>query len=122
MEQNNLYHNDYHEENILIDANNKIGIIDFGLADTDPSDFTKSWEYTCNKLIDIKRKGNLKSPTGVSNNFDDDNNLFGNDNEFGEYGGRRIRRRKTVNRSKTVNRRKTRRKSKSIRKTKKYKK
>jgi aminoglycoside phosphotransferase (APT) family kinase protein len=109
MEQNNLYHNDYHEENILIDTNNKIGIIDFGLADTEPSDFTKSWEYTCNKLIDIKRKGNLKSPTGVSNNFDDDYNLFG------EYGGRRIRRRKTVNR------RKTRRKSKSKRKTKKYK-
>jgi serine/threonine protein kinase len=109
MEQNNLYHNDYHEENILIDTNNKIGIIDFGLADTDPSDFTKSWEYTCNKLIDIKRKGNLKSPTGVSNNFDDDYNLFG------EYGGRRIRRRKTVNR------RKTRRKLKSKRKTKKYK-
>ena len=109
MEQNNLYHNDYHEENILIDTNNKIGIIDFGLADTDPSDFTKSWEYTCNKLIDIKRKSNLKSPTGVSNNFDDYNNLFG------EYGGRRIRRRKTVNR------RKTRRKLKSKRKTKKYK-
>jgi serine/threonine protein kinase len=110
MEQNNLYHNDYHEENILIDTNNKIGIIDFGLADTEPSDFTKSWEYTCNKLIDIKRKGNLKSPTGVSNNFDDDYNLFG------EYGGRRIRRRKTVNR------RKTRRKSVNRRKTKKYKK
>lgn len=109
MEQNNLYHNDYHEENILIDANNKIGIIDFGLADTDPSDFTKSWEYTCNKLIDIKRKRTLKSPISAAHNFDDEN-------LFGEYGGRRSRRRKTVNR------RKTRRKSKLKRKTKKYKK
>ena len=117
MEQNNLYHNDYHEENILIDANNKIGIIDFGLADTDPSDFTKSWEYTCNKLIDIKRKRTLKSPISAAHNFDDEN-------LFGEYGGRRSRRRKTkrISTRKMVNRGKTRRKSKSIRKTKKYKK
>ena len=131
MEDNGLFHNDYHAENILIDANNKIGILDFGLADTEPSDFTKSWEYTCNKLIDLKRNSNLKSPTGIANVFEDDN-TFGNDNKFeddnlfGEYGGnikrktrkRRTRKKRTNKRRKTVNRKMVR----NRRKTKKYKK
>ncbi len=40
MENNGLFHNDYHSENILIDTenDNKIGIIDFGLADTENAD------------------------------------------------------------------------------------
>jgi tRNA A-37 threonylcarbamoyl transferase component Bud32 len=123
MEQNNLYHNDYHEENILIDADNKIGIIDFGLADTEPSDFTKSWEYTCNKLINLKRKSTVKSPISVATSFDNDSK-FGNDNLFGEYGGnikKRTRRRKT-NRRTSSRRRTVRRKTSRRRKTKKYKK
>jgi serine/threonine protein kinase len=115
MEQNKLYHNDFHEENILIDSDNKIGIIDFGLADTETSDFTKSWEYTCDKLIQLKRNSTIKSPISIANSFD-------NESKFGEYGGGRSRRKRTrrrkikrISRKKTVNRRKP-------KKTKKYKK
>ena len=98
MEDNGLFHNDFHEENVLIDTENgnKIGIIDFGLADTEQSDFTKNWEYTCNKLIDIKRNRSMKSPTSVSTIIE---------NEYG--GSRKSIRRKTIrrksNRRKSIN-------------------
>jgi len=96
MEDNGLFHNDFHEENVLIDTENgnKIGIIDFGLADTEQSDFTKDWEYTCNKLIAIKRNRNMKSPTSVSNIIET------------EYGGNRKTNRRKTNRRKS-NRTKT---------------
>lgn len=126
MENNGLFHNDYHSENILIDTenDNKIGIIDFGLADTEnadqvgivdfgfensndfgsskdtgkmdtnefgafdtddgENDFLKNWEYTCDKLIALKRKSDLKSPTSISN-------LYGNEN-----GGSKKKNRKTL--------------------------
>jgi len=138
MENNGLFHNDYHSENILIDTenDNKIGIIDFGLADTENSDkvgisdfgfensndfgsskkigtmdtnefgtmdtndgendFLKNWEYTCDKLIALKRKGDLTSPTSISN-------LYGN-----EYGGSKKKHRKTIRK---IIRNKSRRKS-----------
>ncbi len=113
MEDNGLFHNDFHEENVLIDTENgnKIGIIDFGLADTEQSDFTKNWEYTCNKLIDIKRNRSIKSPTSVSTIIE---------NEYG--GSRKSIRRKSISRKsisrKSISRKSIRRKSisrKSIR-------
>lgn len=127
MENNGLFHNDYHAENILIDTenDNKIGIIDFGLADTEnadkvgiadfgsskdtgtmdtnefdtmdgENDFLRNWEYTCDKLIALKRKGDLTSPTSISN-------LYRN-----EYGGSKKKNRKTIRK---IVRNKSRRKS-----------
>lgn len=64
---NDLHHNDYHKENIMINVlpNNDIDIalIDYGNADSIMSE--KIWEYTCDKLIKIKEKE--ESLTSLSN-------------------------------------------------------
>ncbi len=65
LEDNGLYHNDYHSNNVMLNVNSdgtfKVGLIDYGEASNDYTSF-KDWEYTCNKLRDIKRN---KTPTSV---------------------------------------------------------
>jgi hypothetical protein len=86
----------------LADTENadQVGIVDFGFEkynDTGSSkdtnefdtmngenDFLRNWEYTCDKLIALKRKSDLKSPTGVSNISEN------------EYGGSKKKNRKTI--------------------------
>jgi hypothetical protein len=111
MENNSLYHNDFHQENILVDTENgnKIGILDFGLADKEDTNFTKNMNYTCDGLKEFKRNINLKSPVSVIRNSDED-----------YFGGKRKSRRKTNRR--TSRRKTNRRKTTRRRKTKKYKK
>jgi len=103
----------------LADTENadKVGIVDFGFEnfnDTGSSkdtgtintnefdtmdgenDFLRNWEYTCDKLIALKRKSDLKSPTSVSNMPEN------------EYGGSKKKNRKTIRK---IVRKKSRRKS-----------
>jgi hypothetical protein len=116
MEKNKLFHNDFHEENILIDTENgnRIGILDFGLADTENNNFTKNMDYTCSGLKNIKRDNNLKSPISVSIDFDNEYN-FNN-----EYGGK-PNKRKTRRKSKKMYRKSKKMYRKKYRQTKKYK-
>ena len=118
MENNSLYHNDFHQENILVDTENgnKIGILDFGLADKENNDFTKNMNYTCDGLKDIKRNSTLRSPVSVIRNSDED-----------FFGGKRrkSRRRKSSKKSRrksSISSKKSRSSISSRRKTKKYKK
>ena len=118
MENNSLYHNDFHQENILVDTENgnKIGILDFGLADKENNDFTKNMDYTCDGLKDIKRNSTLRSPVSVIRNSDED-----------FFGGKRrkSRRRKSSKKSRrksSISSKKSRSSISSRRKTKKYKK
>jgi hypothetical protein len=68
---------------------------EFGTMDGE-NDFLRNWEYTCDKLIDLKRKGDIISPTSVSNMPEN------------EYGGSKKKNRKTI---KKIVRNKSRRKS-----------
>ena len=63
LEERNLYHNDLHHENILVDKNNNIIIIDFGEASNTPVNFNEI--SLCNKTggkckTRTKRKTNKK--------------------------------------------------------------
>ena len=64
MKVNNLYHNDLHRENIMIDnsPNNNISIIDYGRAtDKKLILLTHPEEYSCERLKNIKNIGGNKS-------------------------------------------------------------
>jgi hypothetical protein len=65
LEDNGLYHNDYHANNVMLnmnsDGNFRVGLIDYGEASSNYTTF-KDWEYTCDKLRNIKRN---KSPISV---------------------------------------------------------
>lgn len=66
LEENNLYHNDLHEENLLIDEQNgkyRVGLIDYGNATEKPIKISK--DYNCETLTQIKR-GTRSSPTTVA--------------------------------------------------------
>lgn len=67
LEENNLYHNDLHGENILIDHKNKngkyrVGLIDYGNATEKPSILTQN--YDCDTLKRMKRSS--MSPSTVA--------------------------------------------------------
>jgi len=71
MIDNDLYHNDYHQENIMIDANNDINVIDYGLATHKLTSIEENENpYDCAKLKASKLKASklkaskLKSKAG----------------------------------------------------------
>ena len=59
---NNLYHNDYHIENIMVDTNKNINVIDYGLA-TDKQVLIEDPPYDCSKLKKIAKKGGKRKRT-----------------------------------------------------------
>jgi len=62
MKLNNLYHNDLHRENIMIDKYNNISIIDYGRATDNPLKLLTPLEtYSCERLENIKKIGGNKS-------------------------------------------------------------
>lgn len=71
LEENNLYHNDLHEENVLINDENgkyRIGLLDYGNASEKQVKLTQ--HYNCNTLNRIKRSASPmpigESPTNVA--------------------------------------------------------
>ena len=66
LKNKNLFHNDYHEENVFYDkATNTIGLIDYGISENvEPPIIKNNTNYTCGVLKQIKaRRSSLKSPT-----------------------------------------------------------
>lgn len=57
-----LYHNDYHIENIMVDTKDNINVIDYGLA-TDKQVSIENPPYDCNKLKKIIKKGGKRKRT-----------------------------------------------------------
>lgn len=61
---NNLHHNDYHVENIMVDPHNNINVIDYGLATETPTLIEEDEPYTCAKLNAIKKTTKTKNKGG----------------------------------------------------------
>lgn len=60
--KNNLHHNDYHDDNIMIDAQNDINVIDYGLATHNQISIEENEnQYDCAKL----KASKLKSKGGT---------------------------------------------------------
>lgn len=59
---NNLYHNDYHIENIMVDTKDNINVIDYGLA-TDKPVLIEDFSYDCSRLKKITKKGGKRKRT-----------------------------------------------------------
>ena len=57
-----LYHNDYHIENIMVDTKDNINIIDYGLA-TDKPVLIEHAPYDCSRLKKITKKGGKRKRT-----------------------------------------------------------
>lgn len=69
LQDNGLYHNDYHSENILLDIDDdiRVGLIDYGLSTSVPNSFDDKWVYNCDKLVrrntrKSKSRSKSKSP------------------------------------------------------------